>query len=630
MCGICGVLAPAPLDRETVRVRLRAMVAMIRHRGPDGEGAWSDGRAGLGHARLAVIDLGPEAAQPMSDAEGRVHIVHNGEIYNFQALRDELIALGHRFRSHGDTEVIVNGYRQWGEGVIERLRGMFAFAIWDAPRQRLILARDRLGQKPLYYMRHDGAFLFGSEIKAVLAWPGVARRADPVAIDRYLGRQYVPGPGTAFVGIQRLEPAHYMVIEADGRTRATRYWRLPTPDQARPRPLAALREELLARLDEAVRLRLISDVPLGAFLSGGVDSAAVVAAMARAGTSPVKTFTIGFAEDGYDERPHARRVAEHLGTEHREALVAADAMAVLPKLVWHYGEPFADSSAVPTWYVAEMTRRQVTVALNGDGGDEAFLGYPRYQGCRLGAMLDAWPRSFRQAAAAVGRALPFAASAHRGRRYLRRFLVDAGLPGPERYRRWTAFFTDDDKRALYGDGLAIGAEDPPAIAPGGAFDEAAAAYLDIHGYLPDDLLVKVDVATMAHGLEARAPFLDHELMAFAATIPAARKMRLRETKALLKAAVATRVPPETVYRPKMGFNVPIDRWLRDELRDFAYDTLTATRATARGLFRPAAVRALLDDHVAGRGRHQDRIWALLMLELWFVMWIDPPTLAGRP
>ncbi len=635
MCGIAGVLARAPLGPpEMVEDRLAAMVATIRHRGPDGMGVWSDGTVGLGHARLAIIDLSPAAAQPMSDADGAVRLVHNGEIYNFPELREELIARGHSFRSRSDTEVIVEGYRAWGERVVERLRGMFAFALWDARARRLLLARDRLGQKPLYYRQAGGLFLFGSEIKAVLAWPGVAREADLDAIHDYLTYQYVPAPKTAFVGIKTLPPAHCMVVEADGRTTVRRYWSLPAPEAAQARPRAALEEEIRERLAESVRLRLISDVPLGAFLSGGVDSAGVVAAMARVSSGPVKTFTIGFDDAAYDERRFARMVAERYGTDHHEFVVEPRALEVLPRLVWHYGQPFADSSALPTWYVSEITRAHVTVALNGDGGDEAFLGYPRYAGCRMGTWWDRLPAAPRRALAALGRALPFATSRHRALRYARRFLIDAAAPPAERYGRWIAYFNALQKDALYGERMRAQLDRDPLdrLAPwlGEACDDARAAYADIHSYLPDDLLVKVDVASMAHGLEARSPFLDHELMAFAATIPASQKMRGAQTKTLLKSALEPWLPRAALYRPKMGFGAPIERWFRDEMKPLVYDTLLSGRALSRGLFREGAVRAMLDEHASGRAAHQHRIWALLMLELWFAMWIDPAAPPARP
>ena len=636
MCGIAGVWSPGPLGApDAVTARLRAMIATLRHRGPDGEGVWSDDRVGLAHARLAIIDLSDAAAQPMSDADGLVHVVHNGEVYNFPELREELMGLGHRFKSQGDTEVIVNGYKQWGEAVVRRLRGMFAFALWDASARRLLLVRDRMGQKPLYYAWRGGQLVFGSEIKALLAAPGAARVPDLEAIHHYLTYMYVPAPFTAFTGVRRLDPGHYMVVEDGGATRTERYWSLPDPGAARPRPAAELAEEVTARLDEAVRLRLIADVPLGAFLSGGIDSASVVASMARASSGPVKTFTIGFADQSFDERVYARMVAERFSTDHSEYVVEADAVAVLPKLVWHYGEPFADASAVPTWYVSEMTRRHVTVALNGDGGDEGFLGYPRYSGCRLGAMTDALPAPVRSLMAALGRALPFETSRRRILRYARRFLVDAAAQAGERYVGWVTLFSQNAKDGLYGDAmrehLAAASEDLLLRLLGnGAFDVGRAAHADIHSNLPDDLLVKVDVATMAHGLEGRSPFLDHELMDFAASIPAAQRMRGLRTKALLKSAMAARLPRALLRRPKRGFGVPLGQWLRHDLKELAHDTLLSQRARTRGLFRPKAVERLLDEHMAGGRAHHDRIWALLMLELWFVMWIDGARPPARP
>jgi asparagine synthase (glutamine-hydrolysing) len=633
MCGIAGLWSPEPV--EGLDQRLRAMIATLRHRGPDGERVWSDGRVGLAHARLAVIDLSTASDQPMSAADGAVHLIHNGEIYNFRALRDELIALGHGFTSQGDAEVILKGYIQWGDDVIPRLRGMFAFVLWDRRQRRLLMARDRLGQKPLHYAWSDGRLLFGSEIKAILAWPGMARQPDLEAIHHYLSFRCVPAPHTAFAGVHRLPPAHYMVVEADGTSRMERYWSLPEPGSAPPRPPGELAEEITERFDEAVRLRLVSDVPLGVFLSGGIDSACVVAAMAKAASGPVKTFTIGFSDRRFDERGNARLVAERYATDHHEFVVEPDAVDILPKLTWHYGEPFADASAIPTWYVSEITRRHVTVALNGDGGDEAFLGYPRYSGCRLGEWVDRLPGPARGLLAALGRRLPFETSNARSLRYARRFLVDAALPAAARYGNWVSLFAQADKQALYGDAMmdCLGSPSTDLLAPWlgeGAVGPGRAAYADIHGYLPDDLLVKVDVATMAHGLEGRSPFLDHELMAFATAIPAAQRMTGLRGKSLLKSVMAPRLPREILKAPKRGFGVPIEHWLRHELKELAYDTLTSARAVARGLFRPEAVVRLLDEHMAGLRPHHDRIWALLMLELWFAMWIDGDGVAARP
>src|SRR5271169_6606813 len=398
MCGIAGFVTAGAAPRGAdLEARLWRMLATLRHRGPDDEGVWTDGRAGLAHARLSIIDLSLAGHQPMASADGSVWITYNGEIYNFAELRRELTALGYSFLSRSDTEVIVNGWHAWGPRIFSRLRGMFALALWDQRSRCLILARDKIGKKPLYWARTGTGFVFGSEIKAVLVWPGISRMPDLAAIDHYLTLQYVPAPQTAFAGIRKLPAAHYLTISsaADGgidEPELVRYWRLTRKPTAQiARPLHELRAELVAHLEEAVRIRLVSDVPLGAFLSGGVDSSAVVAMMARAGGGRVKTFSIGFPEKEYDETRYARMVAERYGTEHEEFVVEPDAVAILPLLVWHYGEPFADPSAIPTYYVSQMARRGVTVALNGDGGDEAFLGYARYRAMRHLDRLDRLP-----------------------------------------------------------------------------------------------------------------------------------------------------------------------------------------------------------------------------------------------
>ena len=637
MCGLAGFVLPQPgMARGEIEARLRAMIATLRHRGPDDEGVWTDGQGALAHARLSIIDLSPAGHQPISSAASDVWLTYNGEIYNFAELRAELRALGYVFRSRTDSEVVANGWHAWGERLFPRLRGMFALALWDRRSRRLVLARDRVGKKPLYYAQAPGgahqAFLFGSEIKAVLAWPGMAREPDLAAIDHYLTLQYVPSPETAFVGVKRLPPAHYLVVEAAGgswhMSEPVPYWELPEPRTAGPLPKPqALQEELRAHLDEAVRLRMIADVPLGAFLSGGVDSSAVVAMMARAGMGRVKTFSIGFPDKEYDETRYARIVAERYGTEHEEFVVEPDAVAVLPQLVWHYGEPFADPSAIPTWYVSQLARRHVTVVLNGDGGDEAFLGYRRYRAMRHLDRLDRWPTAARHGLAGLCAAAP-ARLARRLRLGQIGDMLGASADRPEqRYAGAIAFFTDSDKAAGYGEAMhdRLGYSALDRLAPYFAGAESlvtGANRADIHTYLPDDLLVKVDVASMAHALEARSPLLDHVLLEWAARLPSAVKMAGGTTKALLKAALAPRLPPEILRRRKMGFGCPIDRWLRRELKELAYDTLLSPAARGRGLFRPDFVRRLLDEHCAYRANHHTRLWALLMLELWFRTWID--------
>ncbi|HYM72808.1 MAG TPA: asparagine synthase (glutamine-hydrolyzing) [Stellaceae bacterium] len=641
MCGIAGLLLPqASLPHAEIEARLWAMTGAIEHRGPDDQAVWTDGLAGLAQARLAVIDLSAAANQPIASQDGSVWLTYNGEIYNFAEIRRDLEALGYVFRSRGDSEVIANGWHAWGPRVFDRLRGMFALALWDRRSRRLILARDRVGKKPLYYAPTASALLFGSEIKALLSWPGIARRPNLSAIDHYLSLQYVPAPETAFAGIYRVPAAHYLVVTPDAagewrNMELVRYWQLPEPSAARAaRPRAELERELVAHLDEAVRLRLIADVPLGAFLSGGIDSASVVATMARVGGGRVKTFTIGFGDKRYDETRYARLVAERYGTEHEEFVVEPDAVAILPRLVWHYGEPFADPSAIPTYYVSEMARRKVTVALNGDGGDEAFLGYSRYRAMRHLAQLDRLPRWSRLALARLLACAPAGLQRELRLPQIRDILEASAGRSERRYAGTIVFFADRDKQAGYGEAMrthldrsALDLLAPYFAAAGGLV--AGANWADLHTYLPDDLMVKVDVASMAHGLETRSPLLDHVLLEWALSIPAEVRMAGGRTKALLKSAMAPYLPREVIHRRKMGFGCPIDKWLRHELKPLAYDTLMSQPARERGLLRPDYVGRMLDEHCSGERNHHTRLWALLMLELWFRMWIDGPEEQAR-
>jgi asparagine synthase (glutamine-hydrolysing) len=629
MCGIAGTLSFDP-DRPAQRELLARMSGALAHRGPDDSGIRCDGPVGLVHRRLSIIDLSPAGHQPMSNEDGTVWIVFNGEIYNFQSLRPALEARGHRFRSQTDTEVILHLYEELGPDCVEPLRGMFAFAIWDAPRRRLLLARDRLGKKPLCYQVDDQALRFASEVKAILQDPAVEARPDPRGIAEYLTFGYVTGASSAFQGIRRLPPAHRLVWEG-GQLRVERYWRLRRGGKA-ARSEAEWGEGIRAHLEEAVRLRLISDVPLGAFLSGGVDSSAVVAMMRRVSSGPVKTFSIGFAEAEYDELRYARLAAERYGTEHHELVVRPDAMAVLPKLAWHFDEPFGDSSAVPTYYVAEMTRQHVTVALNGDAGDESFGGYERYVAQRLAGRLDRLPgaRALRGLLGGVGRLLPRGAPRRSPISRARRLLEGLAETPERRYARWFCQFHGERRATLLRPEFRRAAGETDELAPLlAAFRESdapdagdATLGVDTELYLPDDLLVKVDIASMAHALEARSPFLDHVFMEYAATIPFDLKVRGRTTKAVLKRALIDLLPEPILTRPKMGFGVPIDHWLRHELRDLATETLLAPRALQRGYFQPETVRRLLDEHVRGVAGWHYPLWTLLMLELWHRTYID--------
>jgi asparagine synthase (glutamine-hydrolysing) len=636
MCGIGGfLLGRTTSPRNELEYRLWAMIATLRHRGPDDEGVWTDGRAGLAHARLSIIDLSPAGHQPMGSADESVWITFNGEIYNFIEIRRELEAAGYPFRSRSDTEVIVNGWHAWGPKIFSRLHGMFALAIWDRRSQRLVLARDRIGKKPLYYAPTAEAFLFGSEIKALLAWPGVPRAPDLLAIDRYLTLGYVPAPHTAFAGVRKLPAAHYLVIDARAgggftEPEIVRYWRFPSPRaMRRHRRVADLRSELVARLEDAVRLRLVSDVPLGAFLSGGVDSSAVVAMMARIGSGTVKTFSIGFSARQYDETHYARMVAQRYSTEHQELVIEPDAVTVLPRLVWHYGEPFADPSAIPTYYVSEMARQKVTVALSGDGGDECFFGYNRYRAMRLVSRLDRSPQWSRTG---LERLLGLAPRSMQRRFKVPRIRGVLQAPKGQSCRRYAftiVAFTDCDKKHGYSELMQTQRESSALDLLEPYFAETdslvvGANWADLHTYLPDDLMVKVDVASMAHGLESRSPLLDHVLMEWAAGIPEEIRMARGVTKALFKSAMEPYLPAEVLYRPKKGFSLPVDQWFRSDLKELAYDTLLSRISTERGLFRQEYVRLLLDEHSALACDHHTRLWALLMLELWFQMWIDAP------
>lgn len=639
MCAIAGfILKQKHLTEAQLRAQLVTMVSVMAHRGPDNQGIWTQGCVGLGHARLSIIDLSPAANQPMKSEKTGTILVFNGEIYNFRELRQELSDLGFRFHTNSDTEALLHGYDAWGVEVFNRLRGMFAIAIWDHAKRRLVLARDRFGKKPLYYSDTKVGFLFASEIKALLTWKSTQRHPDLGAINEYLTFQYVPTPRTAFKGINKLPPAHYLVIDLDGEllshpAQMTRYWELPKPEQAQRRiEPRQLQEELIERFKEAVRIRLISDVPLGAFLSGGVDSSAIVAMMAQVGTGTIKTFSIGFSESDYDERRYARMVAERYNTDHEEQVVRPDVISILPRLVWHYGEPFADPSAVPTYCVSQLARRSVTVALNGDGGDECFFGYTRYPAVNALRHLDHIPKPLRLCAARVLEALPLLPKRKRDRAI--QLLAEFNLPASKRYEFTIAYFSDRDKQLCYGDAMAEHLSDNALSILDPYFSQASdivsgARWADIHTYLPDDLMVKVDVASMAHGLESRSPFLDHTLLEWAMTIPMSIHMESGETKMLLKKAMEPFLPHEVLYRPKMGFGCPVDHWLKNEIKELAYDTLLSQKCRGRGLFKSDYVEKMLDEHCSGKNDHHTRLWALLMLEMWFQTWIDPPPEALR-
>jgi len=558
---------------------------------------------------------------------GTLRISFNGEIYNYRSLRRELQSHGHRFHTETDTEVLLAAWQQWGPGALGRLEGMFAFALWDAADRALWLVRDRVGKKPLHYWLDRDGVAFASEPKAFLADPAFVVEPNPTAIYHYLSLQYVPTPHSAFAGVHRVPPGHFLRVR-DGRIAVERYWQLTfEPTHALDEPAALAELERLLRA--AVTKRLVSDVPLGAFLSGGIDSSLVVAFMAAASPVPVRTFSIGFHEARFNELPWARQIADRYRTEHQEFIVTPDAMALLPRLVWHYNEPYADSSAVPTWCLAELTRRSVTVALTGDAGDEAFAGYDRYRASVLAARLDVLPRPIRAIAASAARHLP-APGAIRVLARARRFLLGLALEPDVRYAAWMMDLETAAKHHLCTPEFVEAAGAPPSESLlAGRFRQSNASTLvdrlldvDVETYLPDDLLVKVDIATMAHGLEARSPFLDHDVLAFAARLPVAMKLRGGTQKYLLRRLARDRLPAAAIARRKKGFGVPLDAWFRRELRDLSRDVLLGSAARSRGYFDLAVVRRYLDDHLSGRQSRGIRLWNLLMLELWHQTFVD--------
>ncbi|HEY4093910.1 MAG TPA: asparagine synthase (glutamine-hydrolyzing) [Baekduia sp.] len=626
MCGIVGQLRPPgqPVDPDLVS----RMCAGLEHRGPDSRGMHVAEHVGLGIQRLRVIDIST-GDQPIYNEDHSVVVVLNGEIYNYRELRSELQARGHRFATQGDTEVIVHLYEEHGEACVEHLHGMFAFALHDRRANRLLIGRDRVGKKPLLYRYADGVLSFASEMHALLQDRDIPRAVDHRAIDAFLEHGYVPTPLTALQGVRKLPPAHTLVIE-DGAATLRRYWQLDYGVKL-DADVPELCERIRDGLRSATRKRMISDVPLGAFLSGGIDSSAVVAAMAEASSEPVRTFSIGFDHERFDELPHARAVAQQFGTVHEEFEVRADAVEVVPQMIRHYGEPFADPSAIPSFYLSELTRRHVTVALNGDGGDESFGGYQRYVANAMASRLDRIPAPLRRTIAGIGGRLPAGGAVTSTTNKVRRLAGTLALDGPGRYARYVAWFDGAARAALYTPGFAAlvgdGAPDPVRA----AWEDASGAdvvdrmlEVDVRTYLVDDLIAKIDIATMAHALEARSPFLDHELMQLAASIPAGLKVRGGEKKWILREALRGWLPDELLDRPKQGFSVPLSAWLRGDLRSWAAEILLDPVTLGRGYFEPAAIRSLLDRHAAGADGEDKRIWALLMLELWHRDFIDAP------
>jgi asparagine synthase (glutamine-hydrolysing) len=620
MCGITGFLALADAPRADAAT-LDAMCRVMTHRGPDDQGTWLDGPVGLGMRRLAVIDVA-HGHQPMTNEDGSLHVVFNGELYNYPELRERLLARGHKLETHSDTEVLTHLYEDHGEDFVTHLTGMFAIALWDAKAQKLVLARDRMGEKPLYYGEFGGQLLWGSELKCLLAHPAVPRTLSLPALARYLQLEYVPAPHAIVAGIRKLPPAHLLVAH-DGKLETRPYWRLDLTPRPDPGEAAAL-SGLATHLERSVKQCLLADVPLGVFLSGGIDSS-TVAALAAKHVPVLDTFSIGFEDKSFDESDHARKVARHLGTRHHEEVLSPQGLLeLLPGLVALLDEPFGDASVLPTYMLSRFARRHVTVALGGDGGDELLAGYPTYQAEKLASWLGVLAGPAGAAGYALARHLPVNPNNLSFDFKLKRFTGSLGRPPLERHLRWLGSFTPEEQRALFtAEALAALAaddlydQDRAVWAASAGLDATARVlHLDASTYLPDDILFKVDRASMATSLETRAPLLDHQLVEYVAGLPTHYKLRGFTTKYLLKQAARPLLPAEILERPKKGFGIPVAKWLKAELKAPMLDLLSAERLRAGGLFEPATVERLVREHLDGRHDHRKLLWTLLMFEWW--------------
>ena len=641
MCGIAGYWSDKGADAPTAE----KIALQIRHRGPDDTGVWIDREAGLAlaHRRLSIIDLSPAGRQPMVSMCGRYVIVYNGEVYNYQSIRKELEALGHGFRGQSDTEVILSAISQWGvERAVKRFNGMFAFALWDRQERQLSLVRDRIGIKPLYYGRVNGAFVFGSELKAIRAFPGFNNPVDRNSLTLYLRHNYIPAPYSIYQGIFKLEPGRILTIDRKGKTKSICYWSAPqVVEDAIANPFTGNESEAIDELDaflrDSINLRMISDVPLGAFLSGGFDSSTVVALMQAQSSVPVKTFTIGFYEGEYNEAEDAKKVAQHLGTEHTELYVTPEeAMEVIPRLPEIYDEPFSDSSQIPTYLVSKLTRQHVTVSLSGDGGDELFFGYERYWRCyKVWRVLGMLPVPIREALGSLLQILPakFLENLENLIQFLPERLRISHLA--DRVPKLAEILKEGSGEAYYHQLVShwknpalvvVGGEEPrtlfsmPERLPKFRGLQEYMMYLDAMTYLPDDILTKVDRASMAVSLEARVPILDHRVVEFAWSLPLSMKVKNGKGKWILRKLLYRYVPKELVERPKMGFGVPIEHWLRGPLRDWAETLLEERRLREEGFFNPEPIRRGWEEHLSGKRRWHYYLWDVLMFQAWLERW----------
>ena len=639
MCGIAG------FNWED-RTLIKRMTDIIEHRGPDGDGFYVDKGVSLGHRRLSIIDLSSAGKQPMSNAEGTIWITFNGEIYNFKELRLLLEQKGYQFRSNADTEVIIHGYEEWGENIVEKLHGMFAFAIWDSVHKTFFLARDRLGKKPIYYYWDNHKFIFASEMKALLLHP-IKKNVDYISLNHYLAYFPVPAPRTIFTEIKKLLPGHSLTLQGNFLN-IKKYWDLQFSNTYTTE--REVMDRLIPLVRSSVEKRLMSDVPLGAFLSGGIDSSLIVALMSEMMPEPVKTFSIGFHEEQYNELKYARIIAEKFNTDHHEKVVEPRLMNILPKLIWQLDEPFADHSALPVFFVSQLAKKHVTVILSGDGGDELFGGYQRYVRQDIAQKMSRFPAPLLNMMQGGSKLIP-----KKGER-ASRFFDYVKMKPEERYAGWFTIFDQKMKEELYTPEtrekipeldssevytqymssvpssiqsltLASGEVSSTSSAPSGSFMNKM-SYADVKVYIPNDILVKVDKMSMLNSLEARVPLLDHQLVEFSAAIDPRLKMKFWEKKYLLKKAVQPILPKEIIYRQKKGFGIPLKEWFNGELKDFAYEELLSERAMSRGYFNREYVRTILNKHQKGKRNYGAHIWTLLCFEMWNRIYLDGEKIQG--
>lgn len=625
MCGIAGFINREVRDSASSENLLDAMCRVITHRGPDEQGMAVEGRAALGMRRLSIIDL-KGGQQPIYNSDGSKFIVFNGEIYNYRELREDLISRGYKFKTNSDTETIIHAYDEFGPDCVKRLRGMFAFAIWDKKDASLFIARDRVGKKPLFYShKPGGSFVFGSELKVLLTHGEISREIDHAALDSYLTFGYVPEEFCIFKEAKKLLPGHHLLFK-NGEVRTAQYWDLDYSSPPDIRSEDEYVEVLREKIREAVKVRLISEVPLGAFLSGGVDSSSIVGFMSQILDQPVKTFSIGFNEDSFNELKYARMAAKHFGTDHHEFTLTPDFVDIIDELVWHFDEPFSDSSALPTYMVSKMARDYVTVVLSGDGGDELFAGYTRYVIDRERSGFEKLPSGLRRSVlGSVSKALPHGAKG-------KNFLYNVSLDAVDRYIDSVSQFNRPRRESLYSGDFRAGLNGSFGVGES-VFQKLAGStsstgqidrllYLDSKTYLPGDILTKVDRMSMAASLEARVPLLDHELIEFVTRIPSELKLKSLETKYIFKKAMEGIVPNEILYREKQGFGVPIGDWINVQLKDRIHSDLTDAKTIGRGYFNLKYIYTLLDEHRRNRRDHSHALWVLWMLELWHRRFID--------